>query len=1464
MGQSQCGLIMTTKIPPEFPGTESYGRYRSELMLWKDLTELPPEKQAISVAFSLPKNSKIRDQVLDEMKHEDLKKSNGLDTLIAFMDKKLGKDDLTDLLEKYDDFDDFKRQKDQSIVDYIDLYDQKYNRMAKLKIKIPSEILAFRLLKRADLNKQDRQLVLTGLDFGDRENLYEQAQKSLKKFLGEMASGNRTSISGEAIKLEPAFVAEEEEAYVATGYGRHQRRGGWRSSGYSGGAVASGGGKRSFRGGNGAGKSSNFGRFERGNKPYDRTVDNRPANPKGADGARLLCKACGSYRHFVSDCPYSYENMAKVNITSEETSEHVVLFTGADRESTSQLGSEARNCAVLDSACSSTVCGEQWLNCYLESLSSEDRSKIVQQPGYKIFKFGGGEKLKSQGSYGLPAQLANREVTINTDVVKSDIPLLLSKSAMKKAKVKLDLEHDRAEILGVKVALNATQSGHYCVPIDRTEEIPVENVCAVKLQELSSKELHKTLVKLHRQFAHPTEQKLIALLKDAGVWDDKYQDVMNEICESCQICKMYSRTPPRPVVAMPLASKFNEKVAMDLKKWKMIWILYLVDLWSRYTVSVPIQRKKPEIVIDKMMLNWISVFGVMEGMLSDNGGEFSSDETREVASKLNITVLTTAGECPFQNGTCERIHAITDVMLSKLQEDFPKVPLEVLCAWASMARNSLQMWNGYSSHQLVFGSNPNVPNVITDNIPALEGSTTSEVLAKHLNVLHAARQGYIQAESCERVRRALRSKVRASQQVFQNGDLVFYKREGYEKWLGPGKVVFQDGRIVFVRHGGTFVRVSPNRLIKLGSEFSKDQKEVTGVVSQPHKMGTIEDDDESDDNSSKAEMVSGNGDRLEDHTIAEDEPGENVVVNDQSEAVNNQENVRAESKRKDSMPKKDDIIQYRMTVDDPWVEALVLGRAGKATGRNKDWMNVEDSESGEQKSVDLAQIQEWRKIEEEVNMVMIPRNEWNGEACVTAKKVELEKLREFCTYEVVEDVGQMRVSTTWVIWKKGEEIRARLVARGYEEECIVQKDSPTMCKSTLRLFLTIASSQKWKVKSTDIKSAFLQGKELSRDVYLTPPKEACVPKGSIWKLRRCLYGLNDAARQFYESVVEVLVQSGCTQSQLDPALYYLQIDGKLVGMVASHIDDFLHCGEGIFDDIVMERLKKRFLAGRLEEGQFRYIGFRMNQNDDGIMLDQEEYVEDVESVKMMPQRATQKLESLSVKEHTELRGLVGRLNWAVQGSRPDMAFEMIELSTKFKNGIVSDLVRATKSIRKLKDQPSKIYFPNLGVPAQWKMVMYSDASHANLNDGVSSMGAHVVFLVSEDCNCCVLSWHAKKIRRVVRSTLAAETLALQEGIEDAVYLRKMLVEVLNLTLKIPLLAYCDCRSVVEAVHSTKMVDDRKLRIDIGALRESLQLGEITSIQWCPGSHQLANCMTKRGADGRQLLSILQTGRLSLE
>ncbi len=1414
---------MSTRInPPVYKKEKSYELFKKEVEAWKAVTDLAKEKQGIVIALGLPEDDslKIREKVFEEVSIEELNGEDGLGTLIAFLDRHLGTDELEDSLQKFEDFEDYKRNENETIDQYIGNFEQKYARVKAKNLVLPDPILAFKLLKRAGLSKEERLLVLTGIDYEKKDTLFAQASRSLKKFKGVGCSGSKSQSesTAKAIHVEPT--------YVANAYNRGSGISGARYRGYNrGNQYASGAGVFN--------KQGNPGR--KGN--------DRHMNPTGPDGQPLRCRCCGSFRHFLKNCPDSWESKAaystkKVNFVQEEVSHvgneeldhHVVMFTGFNKSDVSMLGIEANNSAVLDSACSSTVCGESWLDGYLDTLDEKERESVISKNSDKIFKFGGGTKLQSTGEYTIPAYLVGEKVSIRTDVVKSDIPLLLSREAMKTAKVKMDIENDSAEVLGKEVSLNLTSSGHYCIPLGK--DISVKEVNAVKLDELSDTDLHKTLLKLHRSFAHPTPEKLVNFLKDAGIWDKKYREELEKIYENCSICKQFAKTPPRPVVALPMAKRFNEVVSMDLKKWNERWILHLIDLWSRYTQSVFIKRKKPSSVIDAIMQNWIGTFGVMEGVLSDNGGEFSSEESRDVASVLDLKVSTTAAESPFQNGLCERVHAVTDMMLAKLEAEYPDTSIEVLLKWANMARNSLQMWNGYSSHQLVFGQNPNLPNIMTEKLPALDGVTQSEVLAKHLNALHAGRKAFIETEADERIRRALRHKVRASEQIFEVGDAVYYKRQGHDRWLGPGRVLCQDRKVVFVRHGGTFIRASPNRLIKVQSPQTT-QPEVRSEESDVKENGG---DVESRDVNQKNPV------------ITEEIEKENPTVPDEVEVM--------------------DGVQIDWTAAE--VEALddeqIDGAADAAPVHADNREQVDEVNDGPRRSQRLHQkdVKSGVCTGCAVYVSFLTKQQQESQECQDAKQLELKKLKDFNTYEEVPYIGQKCITTRWVLTLKNGAPRARLVARGFEDKEWTQCDSPTVGKSAVRLFLTIAVSENWTVKTTDIKSAFLQGEPLERDVFIMPPNEANIQEGHVWKLRTCLYGLSDASRQFYLSVCAEMKRLGCRQSAIEPSLFYKRdVNGKLNGILVSHIDDFLHAGDATFDEKVMGPLRDRFLAGKLEEKDFSYVGFQIQQKEDIIKLDQTDYVETVELNKMQVEKFSNdhKDEALVSKELTMYRSLLGSINWIVRGSRPDMAYDLIELSIRNNSAKVQDLIHARKVMRRLKENDSYLIFSNLGDPSHWKMYIFTDASLGNLSDGVSSTMGIVLFLVGNG-KACAIVWRANKIKRVVRSTLAAESLALLEGLEEALYTRAILRE-LYLKLKCPIIAYVDNKSLVEAVHSTKQVSDRRLRIDIGSIKQMME-GEIEEIRWCPGKLQLANCLTKKGASGYELLAVFHEGKIVLD
>ena len=91
--------------------------------------------------------------------------------------------------------------------------------------------------------------------------------------------------------------------------------------------------------------------------------------------------------------------------------------------------------------------------------------------------------------------------------------------------------------------------------------------------------------------------------------------------------------------------------------------------------------------------------------------------------------------------------------------------------------------------------------MVNDSLPALEGTTVSETLGRHLNTMHAGHKAFTMVETSENIRHALRHQVRPSGVVFKNGELVYFKRGNDAGWKGPGTVLGQDGKVVIITHG---------------------------------------------------------------------------------------------------------------------------------------------------------------------------------------------------------------------------------------------------------------------------------------------------------------------------------------------------------------------------------------------------------------------------------------------------------------------------------------------------------------------------------------------------------------------------------------------------------------------------------------------------------------------------------------
>ena len=79
--------------------------------------------------------------------------------------------------------------------------------------------------------------------------------------------------------------------------------------------------------------------------------------------------------------------------------------------------------------------------------------------------------------------------------------------------------------------------------------------------------------------------------------------------------------------------------------------------------------------------------------------------------------------------------------------------------------------------------------------------------------------------------------------------------------------------------------------------------------------------------------------------------------------------------------------------------------------------------------------------------------------------------------------------------------------------------------------------------------------------------------------------------------------------------------------------------------------------------------------------------------------------------------------------------------------------------------------------------------------------------------------------------------------------------------KIPIKFYVDNNDLYQAIHSEKLVTEKRLRIELNALKELLNSGELSNINWVQTEYQLANVLTKMGASGQNILKTFKNGRI---
>ena len=465
-------------------------------------------------------------------------------------------------------------------------------------------------------------------------------------------------------------------------------------------------------------------------------------------------------------------------------------------------------------------------------------------------------------------------------------------------------------------------------------------------------------------------------------------------------------------------------------------------------------------------------------------------------------------------------------------------------------------------------------------------------------------------------------------------------------------------------------------------------------------------------------------------------------------------------------------------------------------------------------------------------------------------------------YREVEDQGQHCISLRWVVKDKldGDGIKickARLCVRGFEEEQDFRTDSPTCSREGIRLFLAITASKEWKLHSMDVKGAFLQGKELDRQVITRPPKEAQTSK--LWVLQKCAYGLADAPRCWYLRMREVLIDLGAVPSKLDNGIFLFVHSDKLFGILILYVDDIMWSGDENAMKPIIEKLKSTFKISHENDDTFNYVGVHMFQNSDCSMkINQSSYVNSIHPILLNHERLKDTHSKLSEGEVKLLRSVLGQLNWLANMTRPDISFTVSNVSSHIKQATISDIKETTKVIKHIKDTPSEMIFPTLDIQSV-EVVVYTDSSFNNLDDG-GSQGGQIVFLKDQFNRSCPISWRSTRVRRIARSTLAAEALSFADGMDTANFVYQLADKLQLIKKNSPIIGITDSRSLYDAANTSTQISDRRLRVELSAIRDTKDKGEM-NIVWTNKENQLADVLTKKGASSNALLEVVGSGRI---
>ena len=323
--------------------------------MWELINSVPKKEQGIILLLdALESNAKAGKAVAD-IKANELNVENGLIHITYKFHKIFLQETADEAYKVYSDFINYSKTVEMTVSEYVLEFERSYKRMIEHEMILPDPVLTFKLLDGANITNDERKPALTFCV----DLKYEKMKSALKRHFASPVPQNQNHEM--EIKQEEIF------------WNKKLRK------------------QRLY------------------NEQSKRNENN--INPLDKHGKISRCKICDSKLHSANKCPHKYDQNINVVEDQESDTEEVNIILMTENITNEEiLVLEASKSAVIDTACTKTVAGEQWFVNYKSNLTADSIKNIKIFQSNTKFKLGDGEQVSAVKKVIFPAKIAEKYV----------------------------------------------------------------------------------------------------------------------------------------------------------------------------------------------------------------------------------------------------------------------------------------------------------------------------------------------------------------------------------------------------------------------------------------------------------------------------------------------------------------------------------------------------------------------------------------------------------------------------------------------------------------------------------------------------------------------------------------------------------------------------------------------------------------------------------------------------------------------------------------------------------------------------------------------------------------------------------------------------------------------------------------------------------------------------------------------